>query len=145
MAGTAIFLVHLIRPGWQLPRSRHFHSEIHLLLPQFVKLVWWSPFLLVILTLGYGTFAGFLGPGAKAMTGGINWLDSIAKQHFRSILHSLRFLLIKKLRPCALGKELNLSLALLIWLGLPVPRDHDIHSAGWVTTWPPSRSIPKWG
>lgn len=79
------------------------------------------------------------------MTGGISRLDSIAKEHFRGILHQPPFLLIKKPRPRALGKELNLSLALLTWLGLPIPRDHDIHSAGYVTTWPPSCSIPKRG
>lgn len=48
------------------------------------------------------------------------------------------------LSPSALGKELNLSSTLLTSLGLPMPRDHDVHSANFMTSQSPSSSMPEW-
>lgn len=85
--------------------------------------------------------AHLLGSWGQEQKQQVDWVGWILQP--KSILEvfrtSLPFLPVKKLRSCALGKKLNLSLALLTWLGLPVPRDHDIHSAAYATPRPPSR------
>lgn len=95
------------------------------------------------LSLCYGTAAGFLGPGAKTITGRRSWLDFIAKGHFRVFRTMLHLLLINKLRPRALGRELNTRLAPHTRSGVPVSGDRDVHSASCVATAPPSSSMPK--